>query len=69
MIVVFMSFALAGQLPLKEMGLILAVGVLLDAVFVRLMLQPVVLRVLASGQRRRHRVGLLHRESADHGQA
>jgi RND superfamily putative drug exporter len=69
MIVVFLSFALAGQLPLKEMGLILAVGVLLDAVFVRLMLQPVVLRVLASGQRRRYRVGLLHREAADHGQA
>jgi RND superfamily putative drug exporter len=69
MIVVFMSFALAGQLPLKEMGLILAVGVLLDAVFVRLVLQPVVLRVLASGERRRHRVGLLHREAADHGQA
>jgi RND superfamily putative drug exporter len=69
MIVVFLSFALAGQLPLKEMGLILAVGVLLDAVFVRLVLQPVVLRALASGQRRRHRVGLLHRQPADDGQA
>jgi putative drug exporter of the RND superfamily len=47
MIGVFTSFALAGSLPVKEMGVILAVGVLLDAVLVRLVLQPVVLRLLA----------------------
>jgi RND superfamily putative drug exporter len=47
MIGVFISFALAGSLPVKEMGVILAVGVLLDAVLVRLVLQPVVLRLLA----------------------
>lgn len=46
MIGVFTSFALAGSLPVKEMGMILAVGVLLDAVLVRLVLQPVLLRLL-----------------------
>jgi RND superfamily putative drug exporter len=46
MVVVFMTFALAGPLPPKEMGFILAVAVLLDATFVRLLLQPVVLRLL-----------------------
>ena len=46
MVVVFMTFALAGPIPPKEMGLILAVAVLLDATLVRLLLQPVVLRLL-----------------------
>ena len=46
MVVVFMTFALAGPLPPKEMGFILAVAVLLDATLVRLLLQPVVLRLL-----------------------
>jgi RND superfamily putative drug exporter len=46
MVVVFMTFALAGPLPPKEMGFVLAVAVLLDATLVRLLLQPVVLRVL-----------------------
>jgi putative drug exporter of the RND superfamily len=46
MIVVFMTFALAGPLPPKEMGLILAAAVLLDAALVRLLLQPVALRLL-----------------------
>src|SRR5215211_4600647 len=46
MVVVFMTFALAGPIPLKEMGFILAVAVLLDAALVRLLLQPVVLRML-----------------------
>jgi RND superfamily putative drug exporter len=48
MVVVFMTFALAGPIPPKEMGLILAVAVLLDATLVRLLLQPVVLRMLGS---------------------
>jgi RND superfamily putative drug exporter len=46
MVVVFMTFALTGPIPPKEMGLILAVAVLLDATLVRLLLQPVVLRLL-----------------------
>jgi putative drug exporter of the RND superfamily len=48
MVVVFMTFALAGPIPPKEMGFILAVAVLLDATLVRLLLQPVVLRLLGS---------------------
>jgi putative drug exporter of the RND superfamily len=46
MVVVFTTFALAGPIPPKEMGFILAVAVLLDATLVRLLLQPVVLRLL-----------------------
>ena len=48
MVVVFMTFAVAGPLPPKEMGFILAVAVLLDATLVRLLLQPVVLRLLGA---------------------
>lgn len=46
MVVVFMTFALAGPIAPKEMGVILAVAVLLDATLIRLLLQPVVLRLL-----------------------
>jgi RND superfamily putative drug exporter len=46
MVVVFMTFAVAGPIPPKEMGFILAVAVLLDATLVRLLLQPVILRLL-----------------------
>jgi RND superfamily putative drug exporter len=52
MIGVFASFALAGSLPVKEMGVVLAVGVLLDTVLVRLVLQPVILRLLGARSRR-----------------
>jgi RND superfamily putative drug exporter len=48
MVVVFMTFALAGPIPPKEMGFILAVAVLLDATMVRLLLQLVVLRLLGA---------------------
>jgi RND superfamily putative drug exporter len=48
MVVVFMTFALAGPIPPKEMGFILAVAVLLDATLVRLLLQPVALRLLGA---------------------
>jgi len=48
MVAVFMTFALAGPIALKEMGLILAVAVLLDATLIRLLLQPVVLRALGA---------------------
>jgi putative drug exporter of the RND superfamily len=46
MVVVFMTFALAGPIPPKEMGFILAAAVLLDATLVRLLLQPIALRLL-----------------------
>ncbi|MGY3556728.1 MMPL family transporter, partial [Williamsia sp. R60] len=39
------TFALADPLPPKEMGIILGVAVLLDAVLIRLMLLPALLRL------------------------
>ncbi|MGW5452795.1 MMPL family transporter [Nocardia sp. NPDC003979] len=45
MVAVFFTFALAEPLPPKEMGIILGVAVLLDAVFIRLILLPVLLRL------------------------
>ena len=41
MVAVFFTFALSGPLPPKEMGVILGVAVLLDALLVRLVLLPV----------------------------
>lgn len=46
MVAVFFTFALSGPLPPKEMGVILGIAVLLDAALVRLLLVPVVLRLL-----------------------
>jgi RND superfamily putative drug exporter len=46
MVAVFLTFALSGPLPPKEMGIILGVAVLLDAMLVRLLLLPVLLRVM-----------------------
>jgi RND superfamily putative drug exporter len=46
MVAVFFTFALSGPLPPKEMGVILGVAVLLDAMLIRLVLMPVLLRVL-----------------------
>ena len=46
MVAVFFTFALSGPLPPKEMGVILGIAVLLDAALVRLLLIPVVLRLL-----------------------
>ena len=46
MVAVFFTFALSGPLPPKEMGVILGVAVLLDALVVRLLLVPVLLRLL-----------------------
>ncbi|GIU94674.1 MAG: membrane protein [Gaiellaceae bacterium] len=46
MIAVFFTFALSGPLPPKEMGVILGVAVLLDAMLIRLVLMPVALRLL-----------------------
>jgi RND superfamily putative drug exporter len=48
MVVVFMTFALAGPIAPREMGVILAVAVLLDATLIRLLLQPVMLRLLGA---------------------
>jgi RND superfamily putative drug exporter len=45
MVAVFFTFALSGPLPPKEMGIILGVAVLLDALLVRLLLMPVALRL------------------------
>lgn len=45
MVAVFFTFALAQPLPPKEMGIILGVAVLLDAIVVRLVLLPVMLRL------------------------
>jgi RND superfamily putative drug exporter len=45
MVAVFMTFALSGPLAPKEMGIILAVAVFLDALCIRLIVLPVVLRL------------------------
>ena len=45
MVAVFFTFALSGPLPPKEMGVILGIAVLLDAMLVRLILIPTQLRV------------------------
>ena len=45
MIAVFFTFALSGPLPPKEMGLVLGIAVFLDALLVRLVLVPVLLRL------------------------
>ena len=48
MVAVFFTFALSGPLPPKEMGLILGIAVLLDAFLVRLLLIPVLLRLMGT---------------------
>ncbi len=45
LVAVFLTFALSGPLPPKEMGIVLGVAVLLDAFLVRLVLLPVMLRL------------------------
>jgi len=49
MVAVFFTFALSGPLPPKEMGVILGIAVLVDAALVRLVLMPVLLRILGAG--------------------
>ncbi|HWJ51179.1 MAG TPA: MMPL family transporter, partial [Solirubrobacteraceae bacterium] len=46
MVAVFFTFAISGPLPPKEMGIILGVAVLLDATLIRLLLLPVLLRLM-----------------------
>ncbi len=45
MVAVFLTFALSGPLAPKEMGVILAIAVALDALVVRLVVLPIVLRL------------------------
>jgi RND superfamily putative drug exporter len=45
MIAVFLTFALSGPLAPKEMGVILAIAIALDALVVRLVVLPVLLRI------------------------
>ena len=59
MIAVFLTFALSGPLAPKEMGVILAVAVALDALVVRLVLLPVILRL--GGHHAWHRPAWLDR--------
>jgi RND superfamily putative drug exporter len=49
MVAVFLTFALSGPLAPKEMGIILAVAVLLDALLIRMVLLPVALRLTGHG--------------------
>jgi RND superfamily putative drug exporter len=68
MVVVFLTFSLSGPIPPKEMGVVLAVAVLLDMSLVRLLLLPVTLRLLGARawwlprrlERVLPRVGLAH---------
>ena len=46
MVAVFFTFAVSGPIPPKEMGVILGVAVLLDAMLIRLILMPVLLRLM-----------------------
>ncbi len=46
MVAVFFTFALSGPLPPKEMGIILGMAVLLDAALIKLVLLPVLLRLM-----------------------
>ena len=46
MVAVSLTFALSGPIPPKEMGVVIGVAALLDAMLVRLVLMPVLLRVL-----------------------
>ena len=49
MVAVFLTFALSGPLAPKEMGIILAVAVFLDALCIRMIVLPVVLRLAGHG--------------------
>lgn len=66
MVVVFGSFALAGILPVKQLGFGMAVAITIDATVVRLVLVPATMRLLGAGNwwlptlRRRPRAGHDH---------
>jgi putative drug exporter of the RND superfamily len=59
MVAVFLTFALSGPLAPKEMGTVLAVAVFLDALCIRLIVLPVVLRL--TGHAAWHRPAWLNR--------
>jgi len=46
MVAVFFTIALSGPLPAKETGTMLGIAVLLDAALIRLLLVPVLLRLM-----------------------
>jgi RND superfamily putative drug exporter len=48
MVAVFLTFALSGPLPPKEMGIILGTAVLLDAALIRLLALPVLLALMGA---------------------
>jgi RND superfamily putative drug exporter len=48
MVAVFLTFAISGPIPPKEMGVVLGVAVLLDAFLIRLALLPVAMRLLGA---------------------
>lgn len=48
MVAVFFPFALSGPLPPEEMGIILGSAVLLEAMLVRLLFVPVLLRLMGA---------------------
>ena len=50
MVVVFLSFVLGANVSVKQVGLGLAVAVLIDARLVRLVLVPAVMELLGPGQ-------------------
>ena len=49
MVAVFFTFARPGRCRRTEMGIILGIAVLLDALLVRLMLVPILLRLRLAG--------------------
>ena len=51
MVAVFLTFALSGPIPPKEMGVVLGVAVLLDAFLVRLVLLPATATQILAGLR------------------
>jgi RND superfamily putative drug exporter len=59
MIVVFVAFGITGPIPPTELGITLAVAVLLDATVIRMMLVPSVLALL--GERAWHLPGWIDR--------
>lgn len=59
MVAVFLTFGLSGPLAPKEMGIILAVAVFLDALCIRLVPLPVILRL--TGNAAWHRPRWLNR--------
>jgi uncharacterized membrane protein YdfJ with MMPL/SSD domain len=50
MVAVLLRFAVSGPLPPKEMGIIFGIAVLIDALLMRLMLVPILMRAYRRGR-------------------